>query len=258
MAKIIIKIKSLVQAMANRLGYEIHKLPSKGAEQPAVQPQSLGEYTYYFPWGYHTYSPWWESWFQEVVNPARGNTLVTEDRCYIIYSLCLNCIHLRGDFAECGVYKGGTAFLIANVTEPFIGERQLHLFDTFTGMPSTVIEGIDVHKAGGFADTSLDSVKRYLSQFPFIVFHPGFIPDTFNGVKDKLFSFVHVDVDIYQSALDCCEFFYQRMVKGGVMVFDDYGFPECKGERKAVDEFFMDKSERPIVLPTGQCLVIKL
>ena len=188
----------------------------------------------------------------------RGTTLVTDDRCHIIYSLCQNCVHLRGDFAECGTYKGGTAFLIADTIKACAGGRQLHLFDTFTGMPNTAIEGIDAHKAGGFADTSPYSVKRYLSQFPFIVFHPGFIPDTFSGVKDKSFSFVHVDVDIYQSALDCCEFFYQRMVKGGVIVFDDYGFPECKGERKAVDEFFIDKREKPVVLPTGQCLVIKL
>jgi hypothetical protein len=43
------------------------------------------------------------------------------------------------------------------------------------------------------------------------------------------------------------------------MVFDDYGFPHYRdAARKAVDEFFADKAERPIVLGTGQCVVLKL
>ena len=41
------------------------------------------------------------------------------------------------------------------------------------------------------------------------------------------------------------------------MIFDDYGFPACRGEKDAVDEFFADKPEKPITLPTGQALVIK-
>jgi O-methyltransferase len=252
------RVKSFIQTIANRFGYEIRRLPAPDEQKAVAQLPPVGEYTYYYPWGYQTYSPWWQDWFQKIMDKVRGTTLVSDDRCYIIYTLCLNCVHLQGDFAECGTYKGGTAFLIANIIKESTGDRQLHLFDTFTGMPNMVVGEIDYHQAGSFADTSLDSVRRYLSQFPFTVFHPGLIPDTLSGVKDKLFSFVHVDVDIYQSARHCCEFFYQRLVKGGVMVFDDYGFIECKGERKAVDEFFMDKRENPVVLPTGQCLVIKL
>ncbi len=209
------KVKSLVQAMANSLGYEIlRKSKSDRAQSAANESKAIGEYTYYFPWGYHTYSPWWEPWFQEMVDPIRGATLITEDRCYIIYSLCLNCVHLLGDFAECGTYKGGSAYLIANTIKCSIGERKLHLFDTFTGMPNTTIQGMDDHKPGDFADTSLDRVAQYLSQFPFVVFHPGFIPDTFATVKERAFSFVHIDVDIYQTSRDCCEFFYPRLVRG--------------------------------------------
>jgi hypothetical protein len=47
-------------------------------------------------------------------------------------------------------------------------------------------------------------------------------------------------------------------VRGGVMVFDDYGFPSCRGEKDAVDEFFCPLSEKPICLLTGQALVIKV
>jgi hypothetical protein len=41
------------------------------------------------------------------------------------------------------------------------------------------------------------------------------------------------------------------------MIFDDYGFPACHGEKVAVDEFFADKAESPIALPTGQAIILK-
>ena len=71
------------------------------------------------------------------------------------------------------------------------------------------------------------------------------------------FSFAHVDVDIYDPALACCDYIYPRLVSGGVMMFDDYGYPACRGERNAVDKFFADKSQPVIALPSGQGLVIK-
>ena len=69
---------------------------------------------------------------------------------------------------------------------------------------------------------------------------------------------MHVDVDLYRPTLDACEYFYPRLVPGGVLLFDEYGFPAARGERDAVDEYFADKSESPIVLPTGQAIVLKL
>jgi len=252
------KMKSLIQSIANSMGYEIKRLRVKEEERIPTNMPGIGEYTYYHPWGYHTYSPWWEAWFNDVIEPIKGKTLISEDRCYMLHSLCKYSSYLPGDFAECGAYKGGSAYLIAKTIQSAINGRRLHLFDTFGGMPDTVIKGVDDHMAGDFADTSLMSVKQYLSPFPFIVFHPGLIPGPLKDVSDRQFSFLHVDVDIYQTTLDCLMFFYERMVKGGIIIFDDYGFLECKGERKAVDEFFAEKKETPMSLPTGQCLVIKL
>jgi len=68
---------------------------------------------------------------------------------------------------------------------------------------------------------------------------------------------VHIDVDIYQSVKDCCEFFYPRLHAGGVMLFDDYGKWTCPGAKLAVDEFFATKPEKRFYFPSGQCFVIK-
>ena len=84
------------------------------------------------------------------------------------------------------------------------------------------------------------------------------IPHSLTLVKDRRFSFVHIDMDIYTSIRSACEFFYERMQPGGVLLFDDYGYPSCPGARKAVDEFFSDKPETKLVMVTGQCSVQKL
>jgi O-methyltransferase len=86
----------------------------------------------------------------------------------------------------------------------------------------------------------------------------GWIPETFKGLENHRYAFVHIDVDIYQSNLDCCKYFYPRIVPGGMMLFDEYAFAAAAGEKQAVDEFFANKPEIPIVLVTGQALVLKL
>jgi len=186
--------------------------------------------------------------------------MVTEDRCYILYRLSQHCSHLEGDFAECGVYKGGTAYIIAYALKRrSVQHKPLHLFDTFAGLPPMVDDDPSGLKPGQFGDVSIEDVKDYLQSFPFVFFHAGVIPEAFGEVTERRFAFVHVDVDLYQTAKDCCLFFYDRMASGSMLVFDNYGFqPYRAAEKRAVDEFFNDKPESVISLPTGQCIVIKV
>ncbi|MGO9909075.1 MAG: class I SAM-dependent methyltransferase [Solirubrobacteraceae bacterium] len=66
---------------------------------------------------------------------------------------------------------------------------------------------------------------------------PGIFPDeTGEQLADRTFRFVHVDVDVYQSASDVFEWAWPRLSHGGVAVFDDYGFPACPGVTQFVDE----------------------
>jgi len=134
--------------------------------------------------------------------------------------------------------------------------KSVHLFDTFSGMPAET-RGIDFHKKGDFADTSLDSVKTFLNDCSSVIFHPGFFPDTAAAIKDKKFCLVYIDVDIYQSVKDCLEFFYHRMVPGGVMLFDDYEWKDCPGVKKAIVEFLTNKPETSVITTRYQCVLIK-
>lgn len=224
-------------------------------------------YSLHVPYGQRIFTPWFEtntkSDFVHALTTihSSGPLVVAPDRCYMLYQFASHSRALPGDMAECGVYTGGTAQLISLVlaADNSLGKR-LHLFDSFEGMPETSSPRRDYHSPGDFSDTSLTRVKARLRQFPFCEYHPGFMPDTFSKVKDvAAYSFVHIDVDIYPSVQACCNWFWPRMISGGVMIFDDYGFYSYRLAAKiAVDEFFADYVEKPIVLPTGQAIVIKL
>jgi len=200
------------------------------------------------------FSPWLSPEWRARLRADDPRSLVPLHAKYILYCLALDATRrCKGDVAECGVYKGGTAKILADLAS----DRPVHLFDTFSGMPETDPRR-DLHKRGDFADTSLESVRTYLADHNNVHFNEGMIPQSLDVVQDRSFSFVHVDLDIYSSIRAACQFFYPRLERGGILLFDDYGYPSCPGARTAVDEFFADKPEITVVMVTGQCSVIKL
>ena len=192
--------------------------------------------------------------FQALRREMEGHTLVSDVDSYFSYRAARSVLKLAGDVAEVGVYKGGTARMLAKIFAPT--GKTVHLFDTFAGMPA-VDPARDLHHAGDFSDVSLEGVSEYLSDCPNVRLYQGFFPATSGPIEGSTFCFVHADVDIYQSVLDCCRFFYPRLVAGGVLIFDDYGRNSCPGAKAAVDEFFADKAEQPVYVPTGQAFVVK-
>jgi len=192
--------------------------------------------------------------FQQLWQQTRPFTLVPEQDAYTLYQLICSSSQLEGDIAEVGVYRGGTAAILGYFADHW--GKTLHLFDTFAGMPETDATK-DWHKKGDFSDTSLPQVKANLSAVRNVCFYPGFFPATAGPVQGSRFCFVHVDVDIYQSVKDCCEFFYPRLQASGAMLFDDYGKFTCPGALKAVDEFLADKPEKRFYIPSGPCFIIK-
>ena len=204
------------------------------------------------------FSPWeGETNFKRLYDPIRAHTLVSPERAWMLLHLMRHALALPGDFAEFGVFRGGTALLAAEILRDAHDARALHLFDSFAGMPVTS-DG-EPFSQGDFGQTSEAAVRALVAPTGANAqFHAGFIPDTFQGVDIPRLAFAHVDVDLYQSVLDSIEFVYPRLVPGGILVFDDYGFPSCTRAREATDQAFAGRREKPIYLPTGQAFVIKL
>jgi len=118
-----------------------------------------------------------------------------------------------GAFVEVGVYKGGCAWYLERIAQR--QGRELHLFDTFTGIPHKGPG--DHHNVGDFGDTSLEAVKAAV---PSAIFHAGVFPDTLPADLMDI-AFVHCDVDQTESVRAVINQLWGRMVIGGVMAFDD-------------------------------------
>ena len=160
----------------------------------------------------------------------RDFSLLTKEKFDIIEKYVLTVP--EGNFAEGGVYKGGVAFFLAQHCK-----NEVHLFDTFVGIPNAV-EELDNHLNGDFADvTFFDECLNELVRRPTVIFHVGIFPSTAEDLDFEKFSFVHLDGDTYQTTIDGLNFFFPRMVKGGIIILDDYNWDMCPGVNKAVDEF---------------------
>jgi len=156
-----------------------------------------------------------------------------------------------GDLAEVGVYRGGSSKLICEAK----GDRHLHLFDTFSGLPELGPRDTTTVFWKGQFGSSLEAVRKYLSRYPNVHLYEGLFPDTASPIKRNQFCFVHLDVDLYEPTRAGLEFFYPKLSSGGILMSHDYDAP---GVREAVNEFFKDKPETVLQQPAGsQCFVVR-
>jgi len=105
----------------------------------------------------------------------------------------------------------------------------------------------DRKRVGGFSNTSFEAVNQRVREFGLsetVTLVPGYFQDTLAGYADWSFCFVHLDCVIYESYRTCLEFFYPRLVAGGVILIDEYNDPPWPGCTLAVDEFLKDKREQ--------------
>jgi O-methyltransferase len=185
------------------------------------------------------------------------------ERKYNLKQLIAPLLKLEGDSAECGAYKGATSYLICQAIQQAArqgvqsADKKRHLiFDSFQGVSEPGAQDGGFWRAGDMA--SPESVLRAnLAEFPFVEIYPGWIPTRFVEASARSFFFVHIDVDLYQPTLDALSFFYPRLVSGGMMLFDDYGFLTCPGARQAVDQFLAEKPELLVRLSSGQAFFVK-
>lgn len=190
-------------------------------------------------------------WMDRVTATKKETTLLLShcEACQIISAVNATA-RIPGDLAEVGVAYGASAKLI----QQHAHGKLLHLFDTFEGLPDTTTKDSAKFSKGQFR-SDLDSVRRYLLPDN-VRFYKGFFPGTAEPVKDTMFSFVHVDVDLYESTLACLQFFYPRLSPGGILISHDYLTAE--GVNAAFEEFFADRPEPVIELTGYQCMIVKL
>jgi O-methyltransferase len=170
------------------------------------------------------------------------------------------------DFVECGCWKGHSSYITAYFIKKSKKKIKFHIFDSFEGLSKfTKEDNYFYSKKKSIKDKILNQFKgdeqfllKILRNFRFIKIYKGWIPNRFREIKNKKFSFVHIDVDQYAPTLQSIEFFYPRLTKGGIIACDDYNSSIFPGAKKAWDKYFKNNNytffSKDIL---GGCYIIK-
>jgi len=253
------QVKKAVKRIFRVAGFEVARL----SQPPGPSPKN-----YYFET-----DETFKSIFREAVKASESthDPEVVHQRLYNAVQFLRYALDLDGDVAECGSFKGLSSYLFCNyirLVNPDFSGQGYHIFDSFQGLSEPTeqdaisnqedgVVGAACQPAGAFQGT-LETVKATLRDYSLIEYHAGWIPDSFAGIPERNYKFVHLDLDLYEPIKGAVEYFYPRMVKGGVIVIDEYGFPRWPGAQKAVDEFCHEhKVTTPVSLTTGNGVLIK-
>ena len=90
-----------------------------------------------------------------------------------------------------------------------------------------------------------------------MTFHEGWIPEVLDSLEERRYRFVHLDLDMYEPTYACLEYFYPRLVEGGVIVLDDYGFLDWPGCKAATDKWCEEHNQAAVLLPTPNAVIVK-
>lgn len=173
----------------------------------------------------------------------------------ILFEMIERTKHLGGALADVGVYRGCSTLGMGLYLEQKGIKKTIYGFDSFEGFPKEANEDIAL---GGvtseerlndhFEGTSLRVVQHKIEKFGLknIVLIPGYFDKVFAtlAATELRFCFVHLDVNLYDSYRLCLEFFYPRMVSGGIILLDEYNDLDWPGCNKAADEFVLGKPEK--------------
>ena len=201
------------------------------------------------------YAPWKDDLnFYFFFNKIKDLTLLDNKRLYTLWYLCRNLKNVNGDIFDIGCLQGGAGFLMSKANT----KGKTYLFDTFEGF----LEEEQFHKKKHFIYKNLNVVKENVSKFKLKntkVIKCRFPNGLNSKIKKRRIKICHLDVNTYKSTHKSFEFIKNRIVKGGVIVFDDYGIYGADSIKKFVNKISnkYKKNFTFIYNFMGQCILIK-
>lgn len=207
-----------------------------------------------------SYAPWLsDGLFNKYHNLVHRNTLIDRLRLWCLWDSLDQVKDLEGCIIEVGVWRGGSGALIAKKVELSGSEEKVYLCDTFAGVVKTSNKD-PYYNDKAHSDTSLSVVESLISEIDVknVKILKGVFPEeTGLHIEDKKIKFCHIDVDVYHSAKDIFTWVWPKLVVGGILIFDDYGFKSCVGVTQLVNELKDRKDLFYVYNINGQAILIK-
>jgi hypothetical protein len=176
-------------------------------------------------------------------------------RHYIVFNSVLlaskNASQKEVNLAECGVCDGLTIYFAVKACELLNMDKKIYLYDAWENLEKDNLRF-------KYDYLNIDITKKNLINFnKDLIFNKGFIPSIFQKAENPTqINWLHIDLNSSEATKSSLDFFFDKLVSGGVILFDDYG--GFRDTRKIVDEFFKSKNGHFTNYPTGQGIFIKL
>ena len=162
------------------------------------------------------------------------------------------------NFVECGVADGMTAFFALREIKrnSKFDNFKMHLYDSWANMKKENLLKSEISNVGRYHNLSLERTMNNLSEFKNdIIYHQGYIPDSFSKLPPPSeIMYLHIDLNSAKPTLDSLNFFFPRLVKGGIIIFDDYGDTSYMDTKNQIDNFLQKKPGILLKSPTGQAI----
>jgi len=154
------------------------------------------------------------------------------------------------DYVECGVFHGVLSKTICDYLDfGTFKESKFYLIDTWG-------KAIGSHPSPRYQDDIFESVSARFSNHKNVNLIRGVIPKILSDVTSNKIGYLSIDLNDHEAERSVLEYFYDKIITGGVIYFDDYsGFPKT---REMINDFFRDKPENLLHFPTGQSIVLKV
>ena len=176
----------------------------------------------------------------------RAQSMISAEQLFDLIQIVEQTRFVDGNIAEFGSYQGGSSAVIAEATKYFAPQKEVYLFDTFSGIPESKY-GLDFHWGGSFADNSLNEVRDAFQDMTNVFVVPGNICETYTEVKTDL-CFGYLASDTYESREILTSFIWSRLNIGGILAVCDYGsFPNALPLTVHVDKFIEDHQNEMFV-----------
>jgi len=256
-ARALNRVKRLIKKTIELSGYTVHEIDHRIGIEPYDQDGLRSVHNHEFML---------DPFFRRAY--ARGVLAAKEDyhwhwRVHVGLWAAYSASKLKGDFVECGVNRGFLSSAIMEFLNWDSLNRTFYLMDTFCGLDERYVSDEEIKRGvleraiSESYTTSVESVRDNFSQWKNIRIIVGAIPETLCAVEAENVAYLHIDMNCAPPEVAAFNYFWERLVPGAFILFDDYAYRGYEPQKVAMDAAAATKDLKVLSLPTGQGLLIK-
>ena len=173
-------------------------------------------------------------------------------RRYILCCAAYHCMHLDGDFVECGVLFGTGVKTVIDFFGKDNFAKTFWAYDTFD------INPVATHPSHGQRSGLYGEVKARFAGYAGVNLIMGRLPESLHDNSPQRIAYLHIDLNQAEYEIAVLNELFDRLVPGGILILDDYEWSGVYRDQKIKeDQWFEAREYRVFPLPTGQGLVLK-